>query len=250
MKLFQKLIHSLGFRSFSGHTIFLSPIASPPVVLDCGTNRGVFLGRFTQFLGDVGETICVEANPELAQCLRETLPAARRVIHAAVVGTSEEFVELHLSDNIEASSLYSNVSDVYGTIRSVRVPCVTLTGILRQFDSLVVDVVKLDIEGAETDVLLAIQKQDVSNVRQISVEFHDCFSAEMRPAVNEVRKRMKEFGFREVNANWPHTDDILFVNTLRDELTTIPMRFRIVLVKLAFVLRGILLQLARNVGLR
>jgi hypothetical protein len=86
-------------------------------------------------------------------------------------------------------------------MQSVRVPCVTLAEILRQFDGLVVDVVKLDIEGAETDVLLAIKEQDLSNIRQISVEFNDCFSEEMRPAVSEVRRRMRKSGFREINAN-------------------------------------------------
>jgi FkbM family methyltransferase len=241
----------MGLRSFSGHTIFLPKIASPPVVLDCGTNRGIFIKRFTQFMGNVGETICVEANPDLAQRLHEALPAETRVIHAAVVGASDEtFLNLHLSDNIEASSLYSSISDVYGTLRSVRVPCLSLAAILRQFDSSVVDVVKLDIEGAEVDVLRTVQKQDLANVRQISVEFHDCIWAEMRPAVTEARRRMRAIGFREVSANWPNTDDVLFINTLRDELATMSVRLRLVSANLAFAIRGLLLHIARMVGLR
>jgi hypothetical protein len=75
-----------------------------------------------------------------------------------------------------------------------------------------VDLAKFDIEGAEVNVLQAASPSDLASCGQLTVEFHDKRPPITRRDVNRVCQRMRSEGYGIVNANWPHFDDVLFVN--------------------------------------
>lgn len=55
---------------------------------------------------------------------------------------------------------------------TIQVPCVSLSGLMRQLGHKSIDLLKIDIEGAEYAVLESLLKESVP-VRQIAVEFHN-----------------------------------------------------------------------------
>jgi len=225
-------------------------VSRSPIVLDCGSHQGAFLNG----LQDAGitalEVVCIEANPQLAERLQHAPPGGANVIHAAIVGDERcRRVTLNLSANPEASSLFTGISDCYGTEQQVTVPCITLHDALARFDDRVVDVVKMDVEGAENEVLLRASEEDLGRIKQLCVEFHDVFAPESRPEVDRVRKRLRSLGFAEVNANWPFTDDILFLN-LKQVDGGLRLRAQLFLLNSAYRFRGSVMCMLRLLKLK
>lgn len=247
MRWFESLLGRLGLERISGHTLFPRLLTDQWVLLDLGAHRAAFTRGLIESQGPIGHGICVEANPVLVADLQSDLPENATVIPAAIVGDeSPDPIELYISNNPEASSMFAQVSDSYGTQGRVNVDCLTLGQLLDQIDRPAIDIVKMDIEGAENEVLLKTSPEKLLRIAQLCVEFHDIFSPEMGPAVRRARSRLKSLGFAEVNANWPYTDDILFINPAAFAGAGLWFRIRVGLAKLAYLFRGWVFRLLRR----
>jgi FkbM family methyltransferase len=75
-----------------------------------------------------------------------------------------------------------------------------------------VDLVKLDIEGAEFDFFDASSDADLANVGQWSVEFHDFLDPTLAPKVAEVIRRLEGLGFEAIVMTRRGHGDVLFLN--------------------------------------
>lgn len=249
MRWFESLLGRLGIERISGHTFFPRLLTDKRVLLDLGSHRAAFTRGLIRSQGPIGRGICVEANPVLVADLQRDLPENASVIHAAIVGDeSPNPIELYISNNPEASSMFAQVSDSYGTQGRVNVTCLTLGQLLERIDQPKIDIVKMDIEGAENEVLLKTSPETLLRIAQLCVEFHDIFSPEMGPTVRRVRSRLKSLGFAEVNANWPYTDDILFINPTAFVGAGLGFRMRVGMAKLAYRFRGSVFRLLRRSG--
>ncbi len=247
MRWFESLLGRLGITRISGHTFFPRLVPDKPVLLDLGSHRAAFTHGLVQSHGPIGRGICVEANPGLVAELQNSLPENCGVLHAAVVGDeSLTSIELYISNNPEASSMFAQVADSYGTQGRVRVACLTMAQLLDRLDRETIDIVKMDIEGAENEVLLKASPEVLLRITQLCVEFHDIFSPEMAPVVKSVRSRLKSLGFAEVNANWPYTDDILFINPAKFARAGIRFRMRVGMANFAYRFRGSVFRLLRR----
>ena len=78
-----------------------------------------------------------------------------------------------------------------------------------------VDVMKVDVEGAELDVFESALESDLRLIGQISVEFHDFIYPKLRPRVEAVKLRLCAMGFWMINFSLDNTD-VLFINRERD----------------------------------
>jgi FkbM family methyltransferase len=137
-------------------------------ILDLGANIGmasVYLHR----LFPEAEFACIEPSPQNTPLLKQALAlnGIRGRVFEAAVGDEEGTVDLHLSAAPDCTSIYpgQDVLDV------VRVPQVSVPHVLREmgWDSL--DVVKIDIEGAEKMVFTQ-NNSWLHNVRIIVGEGH------------------------------------------------------------------------------
>jgi FkbM family methyltransferase len=83
--------------------------------------------------------------------------------------------------------------DVVRRRRSVRVECAvtTVSAVLREHALDAVDLVKIDVEGAEWEVLLGIDEQDWPRLRQLVLEVHDVDGRAQR-----VRALLERHGYR------------------------------------------------------
>jgi len=141
------------------------------------------------------ECYAIEASPALFT----QLPAGEH-IHPFnyAIGKENGFAELYLSDEPEANSLQPVIASNWGLAGTVTVPAITLEKFLDdQQIPLPLDLLKIDIEGAEVDVINTMPTSILSQVRQIPVEFHDFlnFSDEYNNGMRNAIKKLKENNF-------------------------------------------------------
>jgi FkbM family methyltransferase len=211
-RIFHLLLDQLGIRRFREHSFFGSLLARPAAVADFGAHRGEFFAALKAEYS-ICRTLLVEANPALAESLKRTFGNEADVLHAALVGgDSKGPVRFTRSRNPEGSSISSEwVAGAYGIVDQVDVPAVNLSEALRELGGRA-DLLKFDIEGAEVDVLQAASSSDLDRCVQLTVEFHDKRPPQTRRDVDRVCQRLRSDGYGVVNANWPHMNDVLFVN--------------------------------------
>lgn len=110
----------------------------------------------------------------------------------------------HISGSIVKTA---NVDELSGY--GVKLVC--FRDIAEQLGHSRVDVVKMDIEGAEYDVILNILDSDI-DVIQLAVEFHDRFFPGKEPPSKEIVAVMASNGFH-IFARSMNYQEISFVNT-------------------------------------
>ena len=201
------------FETIRGHTIYTPPLNSGAMILDLGANRGDFAREMKARYG--GRGYLVEANPDLAAQLRRD--GSFPVIHGAVAA-SDGTVRFNVAENDEGSSVLDlpKTSSYQCTLRrTVDVPARTLESIVAETGAGRIDVLKIDIEGAEVDVLDRVPAEVLSAVGQITIEFHcdPMFGFNLREGVERVIRRLRGLGFLCLDFSHRTRVDVLFINT-------------------------------------
>jgi hypothetical protein len=85
-----------------------------------------------------------------------------------------------------------------GQRRTVAVPCTvkTVSQVLREAGQHVIDLLKVDVEGAELDVLRGIDEADWPKIRAVIAEVHD-----VDGRVDAVRRLLEDRGFDHVDVH-------------------------------------------------
>ncbi|MEI6239036.1 MAG: FkbM family methyltransferase [Planctomycetia bacterium] len=165
-----------------------SAVAERPRILDCGANVGlasIYLAR----RHPQARITAFEADPRIAELTRENLDAfgLERV----------QLVAAAVADH-DGTVTFSATGDLAGRVghdaslqpkRTCVVPAVRLAPYLEES----VDFLKIDIEGAEHDVLAGVVDQ-LCNVRMLFVEHHGF--ADERQRLSELLQLLSGAGFR------------------------------------------------------
>jgi FkbM family methyltransferase len=129
------------------------------VVWDIGTNVGLFSIAAAAKAGSGGVVISVEADTDAvillnATCRLRLSHHAEMTILPVAVGSTNGFVKFSIAKRARAANAIQGFgSTQMGGVREVRVlPCITLDKLLEHFPS--PHVVKIDVEGAEQEVLI------------------------------------------------------------------------------------------------
>ena len=241
--IFDDILFRLGIRRLRGHSFFESLLPTEPVIFDLGAHRAEFSAMLcTHF--PTAKIFTVEANPALAEQLRAEGWDVRHAVLCGLV-SGEGWIAFTLSENLEASSVFGTVAASFGGATcEVKVPLTDLPGVMADAGYKRVSLAKMDVEGAEIGVLFETDPAILELFDQIAVEFHDNFAPEMKPRVREVFRRLKQIGFWKMNANWPFTDDVLFVNA---RSAGPGYRWRILAANTLYVLRGAFFCFVRTI---
>jgi FkbM family methyltransferase len=194
----------LRFHNFLGHTYCetLFDGTKPPTVVDCGSNRGEFAKHCAVRHG--ARVFSYEANPDLAAGLPE-LPGVT-FVNAAVTGRPGS-IEVHRAPGM-CSSVRFHESETGG---SAIVEGVTLEQIMTGNGIQRVDLLKLDIEGAELDVLERSSSEILSRCTQITCEFHDFIDRGDLPRIRGILENLRST-FVIVSLSVFNYGDVLFLN--------------------------------------
>lgn len=137
-------------------TRYLCSSLSPgQVFIDIGANAGYFSLLASRSVGESGRVLAVEPNPTMAKQLRQNIQRSGL--------TNIAIVEAACSDSVGVQELF--VGNPYNTgnsslspnnlawTKSVRVGCITADLLLERHHFQRLDLVKIDVEGAELQVL-------------------------------------------------------------------------------------------------
>jgi FkbM family methyltransferase len=236
-RIFHLLIGWLGIRRFREHSFFGALLEQPAAVADFGAHRGEFFAALKSEYS-ISRALLIEADPTLAESLKETFGKESDVLHGAVVGAnSKGAVMFTRSTNPESSSIFKEWSAAYGIADQVDVPAINLSNVIQELGGRA-DLVKVDVEGAEIGMLQNASVSDLASCGQLTVEFHDRRPPLIRRDVDDACRRMRAEGYLILKPNWPNVDDVLFVNlkSMRT-MKQIEFRCRVALANALFVIR-------------
>ena len=197
---------AMGF--LKGVTAMLKP---GDLAMDCGANVGVV----TRLLADTGaEVISYEPDPYAFEQLTTAVKdrANVRLVNAAV-GASSGTVRLmraaNFDDNMKGASVKSTIVDGGRTIDADNYVDVALLNFLEIIRAEIdkrgeIAFVKMDIEGAELDLLEAMDAADlIKGIRCLVVETHERKFADLRPRFRALRETFAaKYPARQVNLDW------------------------------------------------
>jgi FkbM family methyltransferase len=164
-----------------------------PAIIDCGSNIGISI-LFFKKLFPQAKVIGFEPDPGTFELLsRNVAENGLSDVHLHNVAVFSKTGEVpFFGDSLRPGSLVmSTVKERFaGESRQVR--CVALSGFIK--DS-VVDLLKMDIEGAEMDVMLELEASGVlQNINEMAMEFHHHIKPE-EERFSEMLRLLDEHSF-------------------------------------------------------
>jgi FkbM family methyltransferase len=139
-------------------------LGSGRVFVDVGAHVGYYSLKAAKVVGPQGRVLAIEPNPDTLSVLRENVAANHySMVTVEPVACSDSDTTLELfsaaDKNSGASSLSRTNAEHFGAARaSYRVPARRLDAIIQESGVLGVDVLKIDVEGAELLVLKGAQE--------------------------------------------------------------------------------------------
>jgi FkbM family methyltransferase len=176
---------------FAQHTYYFETINPKPLIIDAGAHIGMTTLYFKkQFPG--AEVIAIEPNTINFKLLEENIWENHlddvTTIRAALTSYGDE-AEFFVDEKQSWLSTASLVSGAWNGEQSTQrqvVPAVQLSSLITRH----VDLLKLDIEGAEQEVLMEAREQ-LPLVKKILMEFHP----HANQSLEEIEKLLKDAGF-------------------------------------------------------
>lgn len=162
------------------------------MVVDLGSHRGEFALELVQRFG--AQCHAVEASPLLFEQISGEAGLHRHLM--AMAGHDGE-VAFFLSSLPESSSIHEGVPDSH----PINARAVTLDTFLAQAGIQFVDLLKVDIEGAEQALMSSAADTTLLRVGQISIEFHDFLGFSAPEEVRAIRRRLRRLGFFELRVS-------------------------------------------------
>lgn len=136
------------------------------------------------------------------------------------ISDRNEPLKIYSSYNLECNSISQEAASVCGLQGEISVDGITLETFLNNQSIELVDLLNIDIEGAEEAVFNSTSDATLCKVKQITMEFHDFLPGSISTQeVNNITNRLKRLGFICIPFSYlcPDMDtyDFLFINTNR-----------------------------------
>lgn len=160
---------------YGGFAIVRDSLTNDSEVLSCGIGEDASFDL--SLLVKYGCHVTgVDPTPKAAEYVRNNLPTDRFSFIAVAVSNTDGQAGFYLPKNVEWVS-GSLTRGPHTSSSHITVPCLRLGSILRHADITSLDLLKLDIEGAEyTAVPDYLDDAKAPKARQIALEFHHHFS--------------------------------------------------------------------------
>ena len=178
-------------------------LSSGATFVDVGAQIGYYSLKAAPVVGPGGHVIAIEPNPETVAKLENNIRASgAKVISVAPVACSDSEATLELfaasaANTGETSLSKANASQSGAAIHSYKVRARPLDDIVRESGVSRVDVVKIDVEGAEYLVLKGSQATLARYHPMVLMEILDHQLRQMGSSAAQVRDFLREQGYTE-----------------------------------------------------
>jgi FkbM family methyltransferase len=187
------------------HTVHLGYLQAGSIVIDVGANVGGFSRRITAVTG------CSSYALEPLAGAFDRIPEGERIRKFNIAAANQNGP---VNFNVSSDPLGSTMLDVISSdnLGSVTVRATTIESFVHAHGISRVDLIKMDIEGAEVSVLDSCSDEFLSGVTQLTVEFHDFNGQVPRSEVQRIVGRLKRLGFFYVRMSGIGNQDAWFIN--------------------------------------
>ena len=159
-----------------------------PIIIDCGANIGLASIYFKETYPN-STVISFEPDPEIYKILQQNIKDRNyqniELYNCAIYNKSSK-VSFQQEGGFSGRVPYKS-----DTKNIIQVDCIDLNEVLLRYDT--IDFLKIDIEGAENELLPAINKS-LSRVINLFIEYHS--HTEEPQKLHELLKIMQNAGFR------------------------------------------------------
>lgn len=178
-------------------------------VLDLGANNGGFplLLKAEEF--EIEKLVCVEFNPNtfsrLQFNIQRNFNTDYKGLNVAVCGEKSR-IEVSLGNGSTSDSIYKN-----GTKNGkfINIEGLTFDQIFRNnFGEEIVDICKMDVEGAEFDIFAKENHNSITKCRNLLIEIHH----EKEKPREEIIEKLGELGFIEKNGENKNEPNLHYVH--------------------------------------
>jgi len=197
----------------AGHTFVGTWLTDGGNVVDLGMNQGNFARAIhKQYNCNV---VGVEANPFLASGFNE--PGGPQCFNLAISARKGKVRFFIDPGNSEAGSLLAVDEKL---AQSVEVEGIPFTEFYAARGAKDVDLLKIDIEGAEIDLFESVEPSIFAHTKQICVEFHAFLHPQHLPAIRSIITRMQAAEFYCCDFSTKYLD-VLFANKKLEPISRI-----------------------------
>jgi FkbM family methyltransferase len=177
----------------SEHSYFTDLISENPILLDLGS----CLGTFTKhFIGNYPNAKVILVEPSKSNFGRIDINDERVTKIFGALSNKKETLTFKEDPNSEQNG--SLLFDYFKDAIEYQVDTYTLDELCKDFET--IDLVKMDIEGAEWNSLMETSEETLSKIKQITVEFHDFLNPSLRENSEKCVNRLINLGF-EIDYN-------------------------------------------------
>lgn len=194
---------ALRVDQIEGHSFVVDLLDADKVSVDLGVNCGAFAANVIKRYG----VRVVGAEP-VPQLYRQLKTGPNLVVEQVAVTSSTGETTLFVN-NRRCASVRDELAE--DDAQLIIVPAVTLAELIERHEILTIDLLKVDIEGAEIGVLLGVDPELAARIRQITVEFHSFLDPALADGVNAVNAHLKKLGFQRFDMSRNQTD-VLYIN--------------------------------------
>jgi FkbM family methyltransferase len=232
-KILFGLLKRTRFVYLRGHWVYSKKINNNSIVVDLGANKGEFSLEMKKMYNV--NPIAVEANKVLCEII---MNKDVKVYNYAICNRNEE-LEFNIYENDEASSLIDGFQKKWKIKEKVKVQGVDWTSFLKisGLDDKVIDIVKIDIEGAEIELIKSLSKIQLSNIKQITVEFHDWLNPDLHLETVKAIKKIIGNDFKAFtdapSHSWPV--EMIFINKNYHKFSFFQKLFILLIDRLSFL---------------
>ena len=160
-------------------------------VLDIGAN----VGLWTKYILSKGakKVFCFEPNREAINHLKNTLKDnSNTFIFDKAVYKENTSLEFFVD---ESNSITSSIYSIQGHVPSYNVDAITLEEAIKQTGEDFIDLVKIDIEGAEFDIIENLSIETSSRVENFLIEYHDFLFENGQEKLKKFESKLRALGF-------------------------------------------------------
>lgn len=189
----------LGLRFIPPNFIFFARFSPDSVIVDAGCSYEADLSR--HMMSAYGaRAFGVDPTHKHADALHalEQESGGRFTYIQAAIAAQDGTLTFNESLTNESGSIFNDHYNMRNfESRSYQVEALSLPGLLQRLGVPQVDLLKLDLEGAEYDLLNAVSAADLAPFQQIFVEFHHNAVPHLTPADTQARvQRLEGLGLR------------------------------------------------------
>jgi FkbM family methyltransferase len=176
-------------KEIKEHTFFDDSFQEEITIIDLGACRGEFIDEMN-LLYNIKKAILVEANPTNFSQLKKFPNYI--LYNNAIASKDNNIIEFFEDPNspYNGSRDFNYFNGIKHSIKTIN-----LETLCKENDIDFIDILKIDIEGAEYDVLENLSDSFFDKIGQITVEFHDFVDPDLKPKTLKIIERMSNLGF-------------------------------------------------------